>query len=123
MIHLNQNITSNQLTSQSRVVLGKLTGTHLVKKFHPFITELEGSLLHSKQHLTHPYHTTDETSSYHHSLFLYEPLNIASLLCVSLSSGLLLSNFPTRLLCSQKEYSNQKALIEWILTQLYETFA
>ena len=53
------------LTPWCRVLLEKLTGLQLVKKF-PHFTEPEGSLPHSQASATHPYPGPAQSSPYTH---------------------------------------------------------
>jgi len=67
-------VTSPYLpTPCSRVLLDKLTGLQLVKKF-PYFMEPEGSLPHSQVHVTCPYTQPARSSPYLH--FLKTNLNI-----------------------------------------------
>jgi len=59
------NILTYLLTPWCRVLLEKLTGLQLVKKF-PHFTEPEGSLPHSEASATRPYPGPAQSSSYTH---------------------------------------------------------
>jgi hypothetical protein len=60
------------LTPRNRVLLEKLTGLHLVKKF-PHFMEPEGSLPHSQVPATCLYPEPTQSSPYPHILLLEDP--------------------------------------------------